>query len=200
MTSTYKSSLAVIDDEAEIAEGVSIWHFSQIRDRVLIGENTSIGKSVYVDSGVRIGRGCKIQNNAQLYSPCFISDFVFVGPGVVLTNDKSPRATSPDGLIKKVGDWQAVGVEIQSGASVGANSVCIAPITIGKWAMIGAGSVVTKDVPNYAIVFGNPAKQVGWVGEAGQALIELSKDRFKCPVTSSEYKLSNEGLVKIETK
>lgn len=196
--STYRSPHSVIDESAKISERVSIWHFSQIRNNVSIGEDTSIGKSVYIDSQVKIGKGCKIQNSAQIYSPCSIADFVFIGPGVVLTNDKSPRATLPDGTIKSAKDWVAVGVVVNEGASIGANSICVAPITIGKWAMIGAGSVVTKDVPDYALVVGNPAKQVGWIGQSGKVLLELDNGRLKCPVTGSEFELSNRGLTKID--
>ena len=141
--SAYRSPHSIIDESAEISDRVSIWHFSQIRNDVSIGEDTSIGKSVYIDSQVKIGKGCKVQNNAQIYSPCSIADFVFIGPGVVLTNDKAPRATLPDGKIKSAKDWVAVGVVIHKGASIGANAICVAPITIGKWAMFGAGSVVT---------------------------------------------------------
>lgn len=196
--SAYRSPHSIIDESAKISDRVSIWHFSQIRNEVSIGEDTSIGKSVYVDSQVKIGRGCKVQNNAQIYSPCSIADFVFIGPGVVLTNDKAPRATLPDGQIKSARDWVAVGVVIHEGASIGANAICVAPILIGKWAMIGAGSVVTKDVPDHALVVGNPAKQIGWVGQAGQVLLELGNGRFKCPATGSEFELSNRGLTKID--
>ena len=191
--SAYRSPHSVIDESAKISDRVSIWHFSQIRNNVSIGEDTSIGKSVYIDSQVKIGKGCKIQNNAQIYSPCSIANFVFIGPGVVLTNDKSPRATLPDGTIQSAKDWVAVGVVVNEGASIGANSICVAPITIGKWAMIGAGSVVTKDVPDYALVVGNPAKQVGWVGQSGKVLLELDNGHLKCPVTGSEF-----GLTKID--
>jgi UDP-2-acetamido-3-amino-2,3-dideoxy-glucuronate N-acetyltransferase len=146
-----------IDRSSKIAPSTKIWDFSQIREGVVIGENCVIGRNVYIGPGVIIGDNCKIQNNALIYEPAVIEDGVFIGPGVVLTNDKNPRAINADGSIKTAADWQIVGVTVRLGASIGANSTCIAPVEIGKWALVGAGSVVTKNVPAHAIVAGNPA-------------------------------------------
>jgi acetyltransferase-like isoleucine patch superfamily enzyme len=172
-----------------IGKSVTIWSFVQIREDVEIGENTIIGSYVYIDSKVRIGKNCKIQNRALLYEPAEIADGVFIGPGVVFTNDNYPRAINPDGTIKSATDWNKEGVIVSKGASIGAGAICIAPVKIGEWALVGAGAVVTKDVPSFAVVVGNPAHTVGWVGHEGYQLIEISKDLFHCPKSHDKYKL-----------
>lgn len=116
-----------------------------------------IGRNVYIGPGVVIGNNCKIQNNALIYEPAILEDGVFVGPAVVLTNDKNPRAVNPDGSLKLSSDWTMVGVTLKRGSAIGANSVCIAPVVVGEWALVGAGSVVTRDVPAGLTVIGNPA-------------------------------------------
>lgn len=154
------SASAVVHNSARLADTVTVWDFSQIRENVVIGENCVIGRNVYIGPGVTIGNNCKIQNNALIYEPAVLEDGVFVGPAVVLTNDKNPRAINLDGSIKGSGDWDLVGVVIREGAAIGANSTCIAPVEIGRWSMVGAGSVVTRDVPEGKTVFGNPAKDI----------------------------------------
>ena len=146
------SKLATVSDRAILGEGVAVWDFSKIRENSIIGDHTLIGDYVYIDINVSIGKNCKIQNSALLFDPCILHDGVFIGPGVILTNDHNPRAISNTGAKKVSTDWDKVGVEVFTGASIGAGAVCIAPVKIGNWAMIGAGSVVTKDVPNYALV------------------------------------------------
>ena len=136
----------------------------------------------------------------MLYDPCVLHDGVFIGPGVVLTNDHNPRAILPTGEKKVSLDWEKVGVEILSGASIGANSVCIAPVKIGRWSMIGAGSVITKDVPDFAIIVGNPGSQIGWVGKAGKKLDVIDDLLFACPVTKEKYQLNNGILKELENK
>jgi acetyltransferase-like isoleucine patch superfamily enzyme len=181
------SSNAIIDVSALIGSGTTIWHNVQIRDGVSIGSECTVGKDVYIGSGVEIGNNCKIQNGAQIYEPARIGDGVFIGPQVVLTNDRVPRAVTASGHLKLASDWNPVGVTIEMGASIGANSTCIAPIRIGKWAMVGAGSVVTRDIPNYALVVGNPAKQIGWVNEAGERLLAKGENVFQSPSTLLTY-------------
>ena len=188
---------AIVEKSTIIGAGTSIWHNAHIRGESVIGSDCIIGKDVYIGAGVRVGNNCKIQNGAQVYEPTVIGNGVFVGPQVVLTNDRIPRAINPDGSLKTSQDWNLVGVVIEQGASIGANSTCVAPIRVGKWAMIGAGSVVIKDVPNYALVVGNPAKQIGWVGESGERLNEEDLDHFSCPVTKSKYILINGELKRI---
>jgi acetyltransferase-like isoleucine patch superfamily enzyme len=152
---------AEVDPSTRIPESSRVWHYAQIRENVTIGENCIIGRNVYIGPGVVIGDNCKIQNNALVYEPAVIEDGVFIGPAVVLTNDKNPRAVNVDGSIKSASDWEAVGVTIRRGASIGANSVCIAPVEIAEWSAVGAGSVVTKNTLPNQIVVGNPAKSLG---------------------------------------
>jgi UDP-2-acetamido-3-amino-2,3-dideoxy-glucuronate N-acetyltransferase len=179
---------------AKIGKGTKVWGHSKVCDEVQIGENSIIGRSVYVGPGVQIGHNCKIQNNALLYEPATLGNGVFIGPGVILTNDLNPRAVSTNLELKTQVDWDKQGVNIEEGASIGAGAICIAPIRIGKWALIGAGSVVTKDVPNYALMIGNPARQVAWVGMAGFKLVPVSDFRYQCPKTGQTYRLQNNEL------
>lgn len=185
------SDSAIIEEGADVADSAQVWHRSHVREGTVIGANTIIGSDVYLGPGVQVGSDCKIQNAAQVYQPARLGRGVFIGPGVILTNDRAPRAVTPSFAIKKVVDWQEVGVVLQDGASVGANAVCVAPVTIGKWAMVGAGAVVTDNVPDYALVVGSPAKQIGWVGRAGVRLIrdEATEGRWICPTTSENYVL-----------
>lgn len=158
---------ADVDDRARIGAGSSVWHLAQVREDAVIGLNCVIGRAAYIGSGVTVGDNCKIQNHALVYEPARIADGVFIGPAVVLTNDAHPRAVNPDGTPKSSRDWQPVGVTICEGAAIGAGSVCVAPVTIGAWALVAAGSVVTKDVPDHALVAGVPARRIGWVGRSG---------------------------------
>ncbi|NBO35847.1 MAG: N-acetyltransferase, partial [Actinobacteria bacterium] len=159
-----------------------------------IGENCIIGRGAYVGTGVQIGDNCKVQNYALVYEPAVLGNGVFIGPAAVLTNDEFPRAVSPDGSIKSGHDWIAVGVTIQDGASIGARAVCVAPVTIGAWALIAAGAVVTKDVPDFALMAGVPARRIRWVGKAGFPLEDLGNGKFKCPKTGQTYCEENDVL------
>ena len=183
----------LVGDSTEIGDGTQIWHNSQVRENASIGETCVIGRNVYIGPGVKIGSNCKIQNNALIYEPSSMADGVFIGPGVILTNDQYPRAVNSDLSLKSGSDWNAVGVKIDEGASIGAGSVCVAPIVIGRWALVAAGSVVTKNVPDFALVGGVPARQLGWVGKNGHKLVE-EKGIFKCPSSGDEYVLVGETL------
>ena len=185
---------AEVDPTATIGDGSSIWHLVQIRDGVSIGKNCIVGRGAYVGSGVKVGDNCKIQNYALVYEPAKLGNGVFIGPAAVLTNDEFPRAVNPDGSLKSGSDWHAVGVEIGDGASIGARAVCIAPVKIGAWALVAAGAVVTKDVPDFALVAGVPAKRIRWVGRAGKPLENIGDNRFRCPVTGKTYIQNGEVL------
>lgn len=178
---------AEVSKDASIGIGSVIWHFSQVREFARIGRNVVLGRGVYVGKGVEIGDNSKVQNYALVYEPAVLGSGVFIGPAVVLTNDLHPRAINPDGLSKDESDWEATGVKIHQGASVGAGSVCVAPIEIGPWAMVAAGSTVVKDVPAFALVGGTPAKRIGWVGRAGVPLVHLTENQFQCPKTNECY-------------
>jgi UDP-2-acetamido-3-amino-2,3-dideoxy-glucuronate N-acetyltransferase len=178
-----------------IGSGTKIWEHSKIRENSIIGNNCNLGRNVYIGPGVRIGHQVKIQNNALIYEPAVIEDAVFIGPGVIFTNDSHPRAVNEDGSMKSESDWIKQAVVAKSGASIGAGAICVAPVTIGKWSMVAAGSVVVKDVPNFALVAGIPAKQIGWVGKSGEKLIKEDEEIYRCPKTGNKYKLVNPELL-----
>lgn len=186
---------ADVDERATIGDGSSIWHLAQVREGAVLGRNCIVGRSAYVGTGVRIGDNVKIQNLALVYEPAVLEDGVFVGPAVVLTNDHYPRAINPDGTLKSGHDWVPVGVTIRQGAAIGARAVCVAPVTIGRWAMVAAGAVVTKDVPDFALVAGVPAKRIRWVGKAGEPLVDQGNGHWKCPVTGETYREQDDVLV-----
>ncbi len=154
---------AVVEDDSNIGAGTSIWHFAHVREGSSIGERCIVGKGAYVDVGVVIGDGCKLQNGAMVYNGVSIGDEVFVGPHAVFTNDLRPRANIWD-------EERLCRTEVQDGASIGANATIRCGITVGKWSMIAAGSVVTKDVLAHALMVGVPAKQVGWVTKSGERM------------------------------
>jgi UDP-2-acetamido-3-amino-2,3-dideoxy-glucuronate N-acetyltransferase len=186
---------ASVSDAAKLSDNTSVWDFAQVRENVVVGENSIIGSYVYIDANVQIGNDCKIQNRALIYDPAMIHDGVFIGPGAILTNDKNPRSISVSGEVKNAKDWEKVGVEVLQGASIGSGAICVAPVRIGKWALVGAGAVVTKDVKDYSLVVGNPARQVGWVGRAGKQLETVDGQHFKCPILGTEYQVINGNLV-----
>lgn len=144
-----------------------------------------------------MGDNCKVQNYALVYEPADLEAGVFIGPAVVLTNDTFPRAVSPDGSLKSAHDWEPVGVTIREGASIGARAVCVAPVTIGRWATVAAGAVVAKDVPDFALMVGVPARRRGWVGKAGFPL-ERRGENWVCPETGATYVEQNETLREVE--
>jgi len=175
---------AIVSQEASIGSRTKIWHHAQVREGAVIGKNCILGKDVYIGKDVQIGNGCKIQNRASIYMGVKIEDDVFVGPHVSFTNDKYPRAFSQQ--------WEIGETLVRRGASIGANSTVICGVTIGEYAMVGAGSVVTKDVPPHGLVVGNPARLIGYVCKCGWPLTRLGETplrtqiRVKCPRCGKE--------------
>jgi len=174
---------ASVEPGAKVGAGSSVWDLATVRQDASVGENCVIGRGVYLGPGVRVGNNVKIQNQALIYEPAELEDGAFVGPAVVLTNDTYPRAVTPEGRLKTADDWEAVGVRVGEGASLGARSVCVAPVRIGRWALVAAGAVVARDVPDFALVVGVPARRIGWVGRAGVPLVDEGDGRFRCPTT-----------------
>ncbi|HOW01859.1 MAG: N-acetyltransferase [Microbacteriaceae bacterium] len=185
--SGYVHDTADVAGSATIGAGSKIWHYAQVREGASLGLNCVVGRGAYIGTSVQMGDNCKVQNYALVYEPARLARGVFIGPAVVLTNDHFPRAINADGTQKSADDWNPVGVDIREGASIGANSTCIAPVVIGRWALVGAGSVVVKDVPDFALVVGSPARRIGWVGTAGHPLREEAPGRWICPATGARY-------------
>lgn len=183
---------ADVADSAVIGDGSKVWHYAQVREDAVLGADCVVGRGAYIGTGVTLGNACKVQNYALVYEPAHLADGVFIGPAAVLTNDHFPRAINPDGSAKAASDWEAVGVELAEGASVGAHATCVAPVRIGRWALVGSGAVVIRDVPDFAIVVGSPARRVGWAGKAGHPLENAGDDLWRCPVDGSRYRQTGE--------
>lgn len=188
---------AKIDENVEIGEGVLIWRNCHVRAGAKIGKGVIIGENVYIDEDVKVGDYSKIQNNALIYSPAIIERGVFIGPGVCLTNDKHPRAITSDGNLKLPADWEKNGVVVREGASIGAGVICVAPLEIGSWSMVGAGAVVVGDIPPHGLFVGSPAHQIGWVNKEGFKL-RAEGPILVCDVTKQKYRLVNSSNPSIE--
>lgn len=188
MANYFVHETSVIDDDVSIGQGTKIWHFSHIQSGARIGANCSFGQNVNVGNCVKIGDGCKVQNNVSLYEGVELEDYVFCGPSMVFTNDLTPRAKYPKG---RAGYKRTI---LHTGATIGANATLVCGHDIGKWAMVAAGAVVTKDVPDHALVAGVPARQIGWVCECGERLSET----LECPNCRRKYKKQDPGLLEIQ--
>ncbi|MGI8457415.1 MAG: DapH/DapD/GlmU-related protein [Propionibacteriaceae bacterium] len=184
---------AQVDPTARLGAGTVVWDLAQIRERASLGTRCTVGRGAYVGAGVRIGDNVKIQNHALVYEPAEVGDGVFIGPAVVLTNDQYPRAVDPAGHLKSAADWTPVGVVVAQGASLGARSVCVAPVRVGRWALVAAGAVVVRDVPDFALVAGVPARRIGWVGPAGVRLEPDGRDGWRCPQTGDRFREEEGG-------
>ncbi len=182
---------AVIDHGCKIGKGTRIWHFCHIMPDSIIGENCTIGQNVVVSIAVVLGNNVKVQNNVSIYTGVICEDDVFLGPSMVFTNVINPRSS----LSRKNAYLKTL---VKKGASIGANATIICGNTIGEYAFIGAGAVVTKNVPAYALVIGNPSRQVGWMSEYGHRLEFSNENIAICPESKERYKLENNRIIKIK--
>jgi len=182
-----------VDDDVFIGDGTKIWHFCHIQSGARIGKNCVLGQNVNIGNNVVIGNYCKIQNNVSVYEGVILEDYVFCGPSMVFTNILNPRCKYP-----QVGSKYYKKTLVKEGASLGANCTIVCGMTIGKHSFVGAGAVVTKDVPDFALVVGNPARIVGWMSEAGEKLKFDSNDIAVCGKSNKKYKLENNQVREIE--
>lgn len=185
---------ADVDETADLGPGTTVWHLAQIRENARLGRGCIVGRGAYVGPGVDIGDHVKLQNYALVYEPARLEDEVFIGPAVVLTNDLFPRSTDASGKLKRPADWEALGVVVRRGASVGARAVVLPGVVVGSWALVAAAAVVTRDVPDFALVAGVPARRIGWVGRAGVKLVADGAGRWCCPQTGEQYLECGETL------
>ncbi|MGB5895995.1 MAG: DapH/DapD/GlmU-related protein [Ignavibacteriaceae bacterium] len=185
----YINDNAIVDENVVIGNGTKIWHFSHVQSGAKIGENCVLGQNVNVGSNVVIGNYCKIQNNVSIYEGVTLQDYVFCGPSMVFTNILDPRCKYP-----QVGADHYIKTTVKEGASIGANATIVCGNTLGKHCMIGSGAVVTKDVPDFALVVGTPARIVGWVSEAGKKLVLDENNIATCQISGKTYKLID-GIV-----
>lgn len=191
MKDFFAHASAVLDDGCIIGKGTKIWHFSHIMPDSAIGERCNIGQNVVISPFVKIGNNVKIQNNVSVYTGVVCEDDVFLGPSMVFTNVINPRSA-----INRRDEYAET--VVKKGVSIGANATIVCGNNIGEYAFIGAGAVVTKEVPSYALVVGNPAKQIGWVGEYGHRLHFDGNGKASCPESGQEYSLLNNNVIRIK--
>ena len=192
MSSYFAHPSAVVDDGAHIGSGTKVWHFSHVMGGAQIGESCSLGQNVFVAAGVTIGDHVKIQNNVSVYEGVVLEDYTFCGPSAVFTNVKTPRSAFPRNTSE---DYQTT--VIQRGASIGANATIVCGVTVGRWALVAAGSVVTKDVPPYALVVGVPGRLSGWVCQCGAGL-QFSDERAVCNECGRSYRRTSAESIEKE--
>ena len=187
---------ADVSPDATIGDGTQIWNEAQVREGARIGRDCIIGKGVYVETDVVVGDRCKLQNRASLFKGVTLEDGVFVGPHALFANDRFPRAINPDGSLKSDADWIVTPSLVRHGASIGAGAVILPGVTIGQWALVAAGAVVTASVPAHAIVRGNPARIAGWACVCGRPLDEAETHMYHCAVCDRPFHLAEiAGLV-----
>lgn len=183
-----------IDDNVEIGDGTQIWHFSHISSGARIGQNCRFGQNVFVAPRVEIGNNVKIQNNVSVYEGVILEDFVFCGPSMVFTNVRTPRSAFPRNTAS---DYHLT--RVKHGASIGANATVVCGVTIGSWAFVAAGAVVSRDVPDYALMAGVPARRIGWACECGITLPKMQDHQTACQECGRRYQSRNDLLERIST-
>ncbi|MFW5821599.1 MAG: acyltransferase [Bacteroidota bacterium] len=186
----FSHETAVIDEGCSIGSGTKIWHFSHIMNNCIIGENCNLGQNVVISPDVVLGNNVKVQNNVSVYTGVICEDDVFLGPSMVFTNVINPRSA-----VRRRDEYMKT--LVKKGATVGANATVVCGNTIGKYSFIGAGAVITKDVNDYALVVGNPARQTGWMSEYGHKLVFDETGIAKCPESGEKYKLENNRVHKL---
>lgn len=191
MANYFAHETAIIDDNCKIGEGTKIWHFSHVMSNCVMGTGCNLGQNVVISPEVILGNNVKIQNNVSIYTGVICEDDVFLGPSMVFTNVINPRSA-----INRRNQYAKTTVKI--GASIGANATIVCGNDIGEYAFVGAGAVVTKDIPNFALVVGNPSKQIGWVGEYGHKLVFNENGIAICEESKQEYKLENNTVKRIK--
>jgi len=195
---------ATIEDDVQIGEGSKVWALTHVRRGTKIGKNCIISEGVFIDTDSEIGNNCKVQNHAIVYHKAILEDGVFIGPNVCFTNDRLPRAINPDGSLKSADDWEVSTIKIGYGSAIGAHSTITPGQTIGRWVIVGSGSVVTRDIPDHALAFGNPARVHDFVCKCGERLTDIVKKTrndiiFVCDcgevikIPREIYKLSKKG-------
>ena len=190
-TNFFAHETAVIDSGSEIGRGTKIWHFSHIMTGCVIGENCNIGQNVVVSPGVTLGKNVKVQNNVSIYTGVICDDDVFLGPSMVFTNVINPRSA-----VNRKSEYMKT--HVKKSATIGANATIVCGITLGEYSFVGAGAVVTKDVKSYALVVGNPSRQIGWMSEFGHRLEFDENNIAICPESGQKYRLEGENVSRIE--
>jgi acetyltransferase-like isoleucine patch superfamily enzyme len=196
---------ADVSADARIGQRTKIWNRAQVREGAVVGDDCIVGSGAYIDAGVRIGDRVKIQNDALVYHGVTVESGVFIGPGAILTNDRFPRAVTLAGTLAGAEDWTVSTILLREGCSVGAGAVVVAGTLVGRFATVGAGAVVIRDVPDHALVAGNPARRIGWVCACGQRLVDAAGRPVRgehageatCPDDASRYAVSGDGCVAV---
>jgi acetyltransferase-like isoleucine patch superfamily enzyme len=196
----YIHPTAEVSPDATIGPGTRVWKGAQVREGAVLGAECVVGKDAYVDAGVHVGDRVKIENGAYVFHGATVEDGVFIGPGAILTNDRNPRAVTPDGGLAATEDWTVTPIHLDVGCSIGAGAVVVAGVDVGRWALVGAGAVVTRSVPAHGLVAGNPARPLGWACVSGHRLVADDGRPFAadavgvatCPADGRRYRVDGD--------